>query len=160
MVKSNPDAYARRLRDRFIRRAIETTAPLLAPQLQRYADAEGMSWTELAHSLDCSVDALNQIAICRPPRADRFVADTKAIAADYVDPDLLLPLLRRLQVLEAFAGRTAPASAVPNTDANDALLLAARDHDEGELHTSETSSNRSHTEAPAMQQDDSEGKNA
>ena len=130
MAKSNPDAYERRLRAQFVRRAAQDNTPLLASALHRYASAEGLSWTELSQTLGCSVDALNQIALCRPPRPDSFVADVEAIAADYLDADRLLPLLRRLQIFAAFAERTAEALPDGNAEPGRAMLLAARDRAE------------------------------
>lgn len=135
MGTMNPPTYERRLRARFVRRAIKTDAPLLASLLHHYALAESLTWEQLAQSLECTVDALNQIAICRPPRPEHFVADVEAIAADYVDPDRLLPLLRRLQVLAAFADRAAQTQAA---DAESALLLAARDHEADHAAPTET----------------------
>jgi hypothetical protein len=119
----------RRLRARFVHRAIETAAPLLATALHRYATTEGMTWAELAQSLDCSIDALNQIAICRPPRPEHFVADVEAIAADYIDVDRLLPLLRRLQVIAAFVEHAVRTSEQQQTKQERVTLLAARDRE-------------------------------
>ncbi|MCW3052304.1 MAG: hypothetical protein JWN14_1474 [Chthonomonadales bacterium] len=130
MAKSNSDAYERRLRAQFVRRALQDDTPLLASALHRYAVAEGQTWTELAQALGCSVDGLNQVALCRPPRPESFVADVEAIAADYVDADHLLPLLRRLQVFAAFAERAAEAPVDRNAEPGRAMLLAARDREE------------------------------
>jgi hypothetical protein len=129
MGKFNPQAYERRLRAGLVRRAIETDAPLLASRLHRYAAAEGMTWAELALSLDGTADGLNQVAICRPPRPESFVADVEAIAADYVAADRLLLLLRRLQVLEALADPANETSGSQETEMGHATLLAARDRE-------------------------------
>lgn len=131
MEKFNIDAYERRLRTQFVRRAGQTDTPLLASTLHRYAVAEGQTWAELAQGLECSVDALNQIALCRPPRPESFVADVEAIAAGYADPDRLLGLLRRLQVFTAFAERADETLSDRNADPGRAMFLAARDR-EGE----------------------------
>ncbi|HZO91995.1 MAG TPA: hypothetical protein VFB38_27000 [Chthonomonadaceae bacterium] len=127
-MRMNPEAQARRFRAQLVRRAIETDAPLLAAILDRYSRAEGMDWAALAQSLDCTVDSLNRVALCRLPRPDRFVEDVRDIAGDYADPDRLAPLLRRLQVLDAFAAHSAVETATP---AADQMLLAARDREEG-----------------------------
>lgn len=95
----------------FLRRAAQTETPLLVTSLRRYAAAEGLSWEELARSLGCGPDALDQVALCRPPREESFVRDVEAIAAEHVDPNRLLPLLRRLQVLGTLACAPAPDAA-------------------------------------------------
>ena len=112
-------------------RAAETGAPLLALRLRRYAAQEGLSWEELARSLDGAAEGLDQVALCRPPRPEQFAADVAAIAAHYVDARRLLELLRRIEVLEAFA--TLPVSAAADLDTDvPGLLLAARAREEGQ----------------------------
>src|SRR5689334_16427499 len=59
----------------FVRRAIQTDAPLLAASLNRYALSQSLSWSELAEELGCSEDRLNRLACCRPPRPDRLDED-------------------------------------------------------------------------------------
>jgi hypothetical protein len=117
-------------RAQFVCRAIEINAPLLATALNRYAKAENLRWSDLADAIGCTVDGLNAIAICRPPRPQHFVADVHEIAGDYVEPDRLLPLLRQLQLLHAFAD---PAAGFPELiegeQAHGTMLLAARDRD-------------------------------
>ncbi len=137
MAKYNKEAHERRLRAQFVRRTLQADTPLLATTLHRYAAAEGQTWAELAQALECSVDSLNQIALCRPPRRESFVEDVEEIAADYVDPDRLLLLLRKLQVFATFAEHAAEAR--PDQDAipGRTMLLAARDREEeGEGETS------------------------
>ena len=129
----NPPTTAqdRRFRERLARRAIETRADLLAVPLHAYARAEGMDWRGLADHLGCSEDALNRIALCRPPRPEHFVGDVEAIAENLVDFDRLLNLLRRFQVLNAFAAHAAETNAGDNAPAS-GMLLAARDREEEE----------------------------
>ena len=115
-MNTRTTACERRLLAQFVRRAIQSEAPLLAHALHHYAVAEGMTWMQLACDLGCTTDDLNQIAICGPPRAESFVADVEAIAADYVDAERLLPLLRRLQVLAVFADRGIETADVWLTD--------------------------------------------
>lgn len=111
----------------FLRRARKLEAPLLATVLHRYAEAEAMSWDELARSLGCSAEALDQVALCRPPRDECFVQDVEAIAAGYMDSTRLLFLLRRLQVLGTLAGAPAPGSSIAEAAAaSPAIFLAAR----------------------------------
>ena len=131
-MRINEESQNRRFRAQLVRRAVETLAPdapLLAPQLARHIQAEGLTWPELAASLGTTSDGLNHIALCRPPRPDSFAADVEAIAGDYVAPDRLLNLLRRLQIMEAFASHAAEASAY-DARATGGMLLAARDRKE------------------------------
>lgn len=137
-MSSRRTAQEGRLRAHLVRRAIETDAPLLAAALHRYATAERIAWEDLARTLDCTLDDLNGIAICRPPRAGRFVEDVQAIADGHVNADRLLRLLRRLQVLETLAGRTQEASdSFLSLPAEPGVLLAARDREEDALDSTE-----------------------
>jgi hypothetical protein len=131
----------------FVRRAEETEAPLLATQLRRYAASEGQSWDELAHSLGGTAEALHQVALCGPPRAEHFGEDVAAIAADHVDADRLLALLRQIQVLGAFRGFPA-VSSTRHASAGHGMLLAARDKEEPE-EVAEVAERRNDTEADA-----------
>src|SRR5258708_7434117 len=97
-----PNTSERRFQQRFVQRAIETDAPLLAVALHRYIEAEGLTWDQLAADLGCTKADLDAVAMCRPPRRDHFSADVTAIADQFIEVMRLLPLLRRLQVLEAF----------------------------------------------------------
>lgn len=92
----NRKAHERRLRAQFVQRAIQKGAPLLATALQRYAVEQGRSWEDLAQELQCSEDALNQIALCMPPRPESFQQDAEAIAEEYADPERLTALLRKI----------------------------------------------------------------
>lgn len=125
-----------RLQERFIQRAREQDGPLLARALQRYADAEGLSWADLAERLSCTEEALNRIALCLPPRPERFVADVEAIAEGRVAIEPLLVLLRRLQVLKAFAEAAEQDSPAGSETA---MLLAARDREAEEIEPDEDS---------------------
>jgi hypothetical protein len=128
-MTSHATAQERRLRAWLVQRAIETAAPLLAAPLDAYAQAEGMDWMALANSIGCAPDDLNRIALCRAPRAARFVEDVHEIAEGCADPDRLLPLLRRLQILETFRADRAAESHAAYQD--DHTLLAARDRTDG-----------------------------
>jgi hypothetical protein len=113
---------------RLVRKAIETDAPLLASSLHRYTVAEGLTWETLAEALGCTVPALNTIALCRPPRAESFLADVEAIADQHIDPERLLSLLRQLQILEAFQTTGQTSSDLAGQDQR--VLLAALDREE------------------------------
>jgi hypothetical protein len=123
MLRKSAD-WERQFQRRFVQRAIETDAPLLAVALHRYIEAEGLTWEQLARELGCTTDDLDAVAMCRPPRREYFSNDVRSIADRFVDPKRLLPLLRRLQVLEAF-GQDGATAAESHEAAN--LLLAARD---------------------------------
>jgi hypothetical protein len=99
---------------------------MLARALQRYTDAEGLSWADLAESLGCTEEVLDYVALCLPPRPERFVADVEAIAEGRVAIEPLLVLLRRLQVLKAFAEASEQDS---SAGSETAMLLAARDRE-------------------------------
>ena len=116
------------MRARLVQRALETDAPLLAAPLHAYAQAEGLDWAALAAALGCAPDDLNRIALCRPPRPARFVEDTHEVAAGCADPDRLLSLLRRLQILDTFRADRAAESHAAYHSAQ--ALLAARDREE------------------------------
>jgi hypothetical protein len=113
---------------RFVQRAINTDAPLLAAPLHHYAVAEGLSWEQLAALLDCSTDVLDAVAMCRPPRADTFLTDVIAIADGQVDTTKLLNLLRRIQVLHSF--QTPDPMLQIGAQPMERTLLAALDREE------------------------------
>jgi hypothetical protein len=82
------------LRANFVRRAIETNAPLLAAPLARFAEAQRLTWAELAESLGVSETSLDRLACCKPPRPDRFEEDVEALAeASEIDVAVLTDLL-------------------------------------------------------------------
>ncbi len=114
-------------RSRFVLRAAQTRAPLLAAALTQYAADEGISWAELAQSLHCTSEQLDAVAMCLPPRSESFVADAAAIAEGYVDADRLLALLRRLQVLNIF--RSTPLLQAADSSPQSVTLLAAQDRE-------------------------------
>lgn len=102
---------------RLVDRAARRESPLLATALRRYAEAEQISWAQLAAQLGGSEHDLNRASLCYPPRADFFLDDVRAIADGGLDLQRLTALLRQLQILQAF-GTNAQSTA---------LLLAARE---------------------------------
>lgn len=88
---------AETLRAIFVRRAIETEAPLLAPALHRHAHSHGISWADLASSIGCTEDGLNRLACCGPPRRDQLESDLLLLVdASGADRDGLQQLLEQL----------------------------------------------------------------
>ena len=95
MQDSTPTAD--NLRSLFVRRAIETNAPLLAAALSRYSDSQNLTWAELAASLGASEISLDRLACCKPPRPDRFEEDLAALAeASEIDASALRELVSKL----------------------------------------------------------------
>jgi hypothetical protein len=127
-MSNNQKAQERRFRARLVRRAIETDAGLLASWFHRYAEAEGRDWKSLATELGCELETLDQVALCVPPRPERFAADAQEIAEAFgVNPSRLLALLRRLEVLDALSAP--PAEIAASAPAGEPYLLAARDRE-------------------------------
>jgi len=115
---------------RTMRRRMASTARdasgLLAPMLRRHAEAEGLSWEGLARPLGTSVQSLDRIAACRPPRPAAFAEDVEAIAAYAgADPVRLLDLLRVLETVKKFAEDAAATANAPRP-----YTMAARDRED------------------------------
>ena len=127
-MEPNNTAILQKMRAKLAQKARDADAPLLSAALSRYAEAEGMDWNALAASIGCDADQLNRIAICYPPREASFVADVEAIAEGCADAGRLLPLLRRLQILQAFSLDRAAETRADYTGAGQSLL-AARDRE-------------------------------
>ena len=117
----------RRLIAGFVQHAAAVDAPLMSRMLHRYAELERLSWQELANTMECTTEALDMVALCRPPREDRFLEDVEEIARGLVDPDRLIAVLRQVRALEILAtGSDLPAVA---TGYSNGLLMAARDRE-------------------------------
>lgn len=80
-MAGKPRAAEDRLRATFVRRAIESGADLLAAPLHKHAEADEITWHELAASLNCTEDGLNRVACCRPPRDGSYDDDLRSIAS-------------------------------------------------------------------------------
>lgn len=117
------------------------TAPteFLAAPLQRWQRAQGLSRAAFAETLGGDAEGLDRLALCRPPRPERFAEDAAAVAAHCgLNPDRLLSLLRKMQVMAGFSA-AGEASALPVAPvasrragffSGDGLLVAARDRDD------------------------------
>jgi hypothetical protein len=81
-----------RARAELVRRAVREDSGLLAARLARRADEAELPWSGLAVLLGCTDEALDRMALCRPPRPDRFEEDLAEVARlGGVDPDALRP---------------------------------------------------------------------
>lgn len=114
-------------KSRFVLRAVQTHAPLLATMFAQYTEDEGITWEALAQSLQCTPEQLDSVAMCCPPRPKSFVADVTAIAEGYIEVDRLLNLLRHLQVLGIF--REVPHIQTVSSPSQSITLLAAQDRE-------------------------------
>lgn len=95
----------------------------LAHDLDEYERLVGLSDSDLAQALGCSLDVLDLLGLCRTPSRDaRFRADLEAIGTRFqIDAVRLAVLLRVLDALRAFE---------PLAQA-DGWLAAARDREDG-----------------------------
>ena len=129
------DVESARLRARLAAALAEAEgSDVLSAALRRLQDAEGIDAAQMAARLRTTTDGLSRLALCRPPRDTHFTQDVSQIA-DYCgcDAPALLSLLRRAQVLAAFA-EPAPALGVMSAAnerlgwlSSSAALVAARD---------------------------------
>jgi hypothetical protein len=105
-------------------RRVENDQFFLASALADYARSEELDEGGLATVLDCSIDTLNRLRLCRRPRpaGAEFQADLTGIAARFgLKADTLAQIVRRADVLVALRRGSASESG---------LLAAARDRDE------------------------------
>ncbi|HSH83149.1 MAG TPA: hypothetical protein VLA19_31845 [Herpetosiphonaceae bacterium] len=77
----------------------------LGAVLVEYETRFGLDDTALAAQLGCEIEQLARLALCRPPRADRFRSDLELIASRIgLDPLPLARVLRLIAALEEFSG--------------------------------------------------------
>ena len=96
----------------------------LACSLKNFAASEQLDDAALAKKLECTMETLTMLRLCRAPHADGFKDDIDKIAARFeVNRDALAQAARRGQVLVQVR-RNAPSDA--------GMLLAARDDDKDE----------------------------
>ena len=97
---------------------------MLGHVFARYRELEGRSPEQLAAELGCSLEVLHWLSLCRRPTGEEFTEQVLAITKRFaVDPLRLASVLRRVEVLDAFAARPEGGEAAYE----DSLLLAARD---------------------------------
>ncbi|ATB34437.1 hypothetical protein [Melittangium boletus] len=83
---------------------------------------EGKSPEDLAAELDCSLETLDWLALCRRPEEDRFAEHLRIITDRFnLAPLPLVRLIRRVESLAAFSRRDEGEARSGST------LLAARD---------------------------------
>ena len=92
----------------FFRRAVERARRepgFLGAALAEYQARLGLDDAALAAELGCAEEHLADLALCRPPRAERFRADLEQIAGRLgLDPLPLARVLRLAGALGALAG--------------------------------------------------------
>lgn len=98
---------------------------LMSSLMLLYREQEGMDDKQLADYLECDVDALPRLALCRRPRqAPDFRGDIEAIAVHSgSDPSRLARLVRSAAMVEAMQG-------APERADTSSLLMAARDRED------------------------------
>jgi hypothetical protein len=94
--------------------------------LSRCRELEGSSDEMLAAELDCDVQTILWLSLCRLPSEARFVEEVRQVCSRFgLDSTRLAALLRRAQALEALT-----VQADVYEEASDQFLLAARDRDD------------------------------
>ncbi len=91
----------------------------------QYRKHEGKSAEELAAMLNCTLEVLDELSLCRRPNPQRFAEHLRMLEKRFeVDPRRLAAVLRRVEVLDILPAEGEGRPAVRD----DAYLLAARDH--------------------------------
>jgi hypothetical protein len=94
----------------------------LGCSLKNFATSEKLDDAGLAKKLECSMETLTMLRLCRAPHADNFKEDLDKIAAKYeVNREVLAQAARRGQVLLQMRGE-APS--------DHGFMLAARDDED------------------------------
>lgn len=94
----------------------------LASAIATFQELRDLDDWELLQFLNCSMETLNRLRLCRRPDADspEFQSDVRRIADAFtIDPTSLLSLLRETASVDAMRGSQA--------DASTGFLMAARD---------------------------------
>lgn len=118
---------AHRMLARLAERA-DDDAAYLGSLLDRYAESQALSASQLAGALGISEDTLLHLRLCRRPREKHFVADTVAIAAHVLlDSNVLVAIIRQAAALEAMLASSR------GSGQEHGFLLAARTRHEDEM---------------------------
>src|SRR5262245_59273956 len=85
-------------------RAAETSPVFLASVFACYRATKGTDDAELARRLGVAAERLDELALCRRPRAELFRQDVAAVATRFgADAGALATVIRQVDALEAFA---------------------------------------------------------
>ncbi|MFP2958575.1 hypothetical protein ACLEPN_12190 [Myxococcus sp. 1LA] len=101
---------------------------MLGHALERYRAIEGITTTDLADKLGCSLEELHWMSLCRRPLGDSFAKQTIAVAHRFaVDERTLVRVLRHVEVIDALTSGTEGEAAGSRR-----IQIAARDrlHDD------------------------------
>jgi len=95
----------------------------LGSALDEYRRSEGLTREQLSLLLDCSLDSLAWLSLCRRPAPEQFAEDVSMIAERFqIDASRLAQVLRRVDAVAVLRRAV-------NMQEEDPLLLAARDRD-------------------------------
>lgn len=90
---------------------------------EQYRKYEGKSAEQLAAELECSLETLEWLSLCRRPSEELFVEHLELIEKRFaVEPHRLAAVVRHVEVLDVL-----PASQ-EQEEGEESFLLAARDH--------------------------------
>ncbi len=105
---------------------------MLGHTFARYRELEGCTPEQLAARLGCSLEVLHWLSLCRRPEGEAFTEQVFTIAKRFaVEPLRLIPVLRRVEVVDALARAQGEAATEEGS-----LLLAARDRSRADDETS------------------------
>jgi hypothetical protein len=108
--------------NRAVRRAARSSAVLLASAFEEWSRAFG---ADPGEALGLDRRRVAELALCRRPRPDHWLADASVLAGEFgIDPDRLISLLRAAEAAEGLR------YAHPEQAGLSGRLLAARDRDE------------------------------
>jgi hypothetical protein len=95
---------------------------------EQYLKQEHKSVEQLARELDCPLEVLDWLALCRRPDEDRFAEHLGLIEKRFaVDPRRLAAVLRHVEVMEGL-----PEGGEDGASRDGSFLRAARDHSDDE----------------------------
>jgi hypothetical protein len=108
--------------NRAVRRAARSSAVLLASAFEEWSRAFG---ADPGEALGLDRRRFDELALCRRPRPDPWLADARHLAGEFgIDPKRLIALLRAAEAAEGFRYAHLEQAELSGR------LLAARDRDE------------------------------